>query len=239
MSDAIYQRSAALLGDEAVERLRKCRILVLGVGGVGGYAAEQLCRMGVGELVLYDGDKVDPTNLNRQIAALSTTIGAFKAEVLAERFKEINPAAVFTPVVRFLKPGESAALLNETFDLVIDAIDDVPAKVDFLKTAVEKMIPVVSSMGAGGKKDITQIRCADISKTFGDPLARKVRSELRKLGINHGIKAVFSPEERCQVKDFTTIGTVSYMPSTFGCYAAAAALELLFPPDKLVVRQCP
>ena len=227
MSDAIYQRSAALLGDEAVACLRRSRILVLGVGGVGGYAAEQLCRMGVGELVLYDGDKVDPTNLNRQIAALCSTVGMWKAEVLAARFKEINPEGIFTPVVRFLKPGESEELLNEPFDLVVDAIDDVPAKVDFLKTAVEKKIPVVSAMGAGGKRDIGRIQCADISKTFGDPLARKVRSELRKLGVNHGIRAVFSPEERCQVKDLSTIGTVSYMPSAFGCHAAAAALELL------------
>lgn len=222
-------RTAALLGDESVHILSRASVLVLGVGGVGGYAAEQLCRMGVGSMTLLDGDKVDPTNCNRQIAALDSTIGIFKAQVLAERFRDINPAGNYEAEVRFLLPGESAELLKRPFDLVIDAIDDVPAKVDFLKCAVEKKIPVVSSMGAGGKKDISQIRCADIAKTFGDPLARKVRSELRKLGITKGIRCIFSPEERCQVKELSTIGTISYMPAAFGCHAAAAALELLLP----------
>ena len=227
MSEAIFQRTAALLGDEAVEKLRSKHLLVLGVGGVGGYAAEQLCRMGVGKLTLLDGDRVDPTNLNRQIAALSSTVGISKAEVLASRFKDINPGGEYLPEVRFLKPDECEELLTTPFDLVLDAIDDVPAKVAFLKTAAEKNIPIVSAMGAGGKRDISKIQCADISKTFGDPLARKVRSELRKLGITKGIRCIFSPEERCQVKDLDTIGTISYMPAAFGCHAAAAALELL------------
>lgn len=225
--DAVFQRTAALLGTEAVKKLQALHVLVLGVGGVGGYAAEQLCRAGIGTLTLMDGDRVDPTNLNRQIAALRSTAGRFKAEVLAERFRDINPAATFIPEVSFLKAGESTALLSRGFDLVIDAIDDVPAKVDFLKTAVESHIPVVSSMGAGGKRDLSQIRCADISKTFGDPLARKVRSELRNLGVKHGIQCVFSPEERCQAAGSRVIGTISYLPAVFGCFAAAAALELL------------
>ena len=227
MNDLFYKRSAALLGDEAITILKAAHLLILGVGGVGGYAAEQLCRMGVGKLTLLDGDTVDPTNLNRQIAALSSTVGVSKAEVLSSRFKDINPSGIYIPEVRFLKADECEELLSDSFDLVIDAIDDVPAKVAFLKTAVEKMIPVVSSMGAGGKRDISKIQCADISKTFGDPLARKVRSELRKLGISKGIRCIFSPEERCQVKELDTIGTISYMPAAFGCHAAAAALELL------------
>ena len=176
-----------------------------------------------------DTHDIRSTNLNRQIAALCSSVGRFKAEVLAERFRDINPAGSFIPEVRFLKAGESQELLSRKFDLVIDAIDDVPAKVDFLKTAVELHIPVVSSMGAGGKRDLSQIRCADISKTFGDPLARKVRSELRVLGVKHGIQCVFSPEERRQTADAHIIGTVSYLPAVFGCFAAAAALELLLP----------
>ena len=227
MNDFFTRRTAALLGDEAVERLKQARVLVLGVGGVGGYAAEQLCRMGIGHLTLIDGDKVDPTNLNRQIAALNSTVARCKAEVLAERFKYINPELDCCAEVRFIKPDECEVLLSSPFDLVVDAIDDVPAKVAFLKTAVEKKIPVVCAMGAGGKRDITKIQCADIAKTFGDPLARKVRSELRKTGINHGVCAVFSPEERCQVKELDTIGTISYMPAAFGCHLAAAALKLL------------
>ena len=227
MNDFFTRRTAALLGDEAVERLKQARVLVLGVGGVGGYAAEQLCRMGIGHLTLIDGDKVDPTNLNRQIAALNSTVARCKAEVLAERFKDINPELDCCAEARFIKAHECEELLSRPFDLVVDAIDDVPAKVAFLKTAVEKKIPVVSAMGAGGKRDITKIQCADIAKTFGDPLARKVRSELRKMGINHGVCAVFSPEERCQVKELDTIGTISYMPAAFGCHLAAAALKLL------------
>lgn len=227
MNEPFFKRTSALLGDEAVEKLKSCSVLVLGVGGVGGYAAEQLCRMGIGRLTLLDGDTVDPTNLNRQIAALHSTANHFKAEVLAARFRDINPAGSFTPDVRFLKVQECEALLDAPFDLAVDAIDDVPAKVAFLKAAVEKGLPVVSAMGAGGKKDISRIQCADISKTFGDPLARKVRSELRKLGVTRGIRCVFSPEERCQMKEFDTIGTISYMPAAFGCHAAAAALELL------------
>lgn len=227
MNTLFTRRTAALLGDEVVEKLRSTRILVLGVGGVGGYAAEQLCRMGIGHLTLIDGDRVDPTNLNRQIAALSSTVAHYKAEVLAARFKDINPELDCCAQTRFIKPDECEELLSSPFDLVVDAIDDVPAKVAFLKTAVEKGIPVVSAMGAGGKRDISKIQHADISKTFGDPLARKVRSELRKLGINHGVCAVFSPEERCQVKELDTIGTISYMPAAFGCHLAAAALQML------------
>ena len=227
MNDPFYQRTAALLGDEAVEKIRSLHVLVLGTGGVGGYAAEQLCRMGVGTMTLIDGDKVEPTNCNRQIAALNSTIGLNKAEVLCQRFKDINPQGTFLAEVRFIKPEECDELLSRPFDMVIDAIDDVPAKVAFLKTLAEKGIPGVSVMGAGGKRDISQIRVADISKTFGDPLARKVRSELRALGITKGITAVFSPEPRCQVKELNTIGTISYMPAVFGCAAAAAALELV------------
>lgn len=223
----LYKRTAALLGDEILRHLQKSHVLILGVGGVGGYAAEQLARAGIGHLTLLDGDTVDPTNLNRQIAALNSTKGMFKAEILASRFRDINPEGIYTPDVRFLTAQECEELLQTPFDLVVDAIDDVPAKVAFLKAAAEKGIPVVSAMGAGGKKEISKIQCADISKTYGDPLARKVRSELRKLGISKGIRCIFSPEERCQVKEFDTIGTISYMPAAFGCHVAAAALELL------------
>ena len=227
MNEPFYQRTAALFGDEVVAKLQAASILVLGTGGVGGYAAEQLCRMGIGKMLLIDGDTVEPTNCNRQIAALNSTIGLNKAEVLCARFKEINPRGEFTSQVRFIKPDECDELLSRHFDVVVDAIDDVPAKVAFLKWTVLKGVPCVSVMGAGGKRDISQIRSADISKTFGDPLARKVRSELRLQGVTKGITAIFSPEPRCQVKELDTIGTVSYMPAAFGCHAAAAALELL------------
>lgn len=228
MNDPFFQRTAALLGDDAVEKIKNARILVLGTGGVGGCAAEQLCRAGVGNMTLIDGDSVDPTNCNRQIAALNSTIGLKKAEVLCSRFKDINPKGIFSPEVRFIKPDECVELLEQPFDVVLDAIDDVPAKVAFLQAAVLKHIPCVSVMGAGGKMDVSLIQTADISKTFGDPLARKVRSELRKRGISKGIKTIFSPEPRCQIQDLSTIGTISYMPNAFGCHAAAATLKCLW-----------
>ena len=216
MNEAIYQRTALLLGDEALQRLRNAHILVLGVGGVGGAAAEQLCRMGVGQLTLLDGDTVDPANLNRQVAALHSTKGLYKAEVLAARFRDINPDGIFNAEVRFLKADECEELLERPFDLVIDAIDDVPAKVSFLRWAVEKKIKTVSAMGAGGKKEISEIRVADISKTFGDPLARKVRSELRQLGVTKGIQAVFSPEPRCQTHSFRLSRRRRRLETAFG-----------------------
>ena len=227
MIDPLFQRTAVLLGEEKVELLRTARVLVVGVGGVGGHAAELLCRAGVGSLTLLDGDKVDPTNLNRQLAALGSTVGRFKAEVLCERFREINPAGIFTPEVRFLKQEECGALLDRPFDLAVDAIDDVPAKVALLKAAVERGLPAVSSMGAGGKRDPGLVRFADLSKTFGDPLARRVRRELRNEGVTRGIGCVFSPEERQQAGELSVIGTISYMPAVFGCHLAAAALRCL------------
>jgi tRNA A37 threonylcarbamoyladenosine dehydratase len=227
MNQPFYQRTAALLGNDAVEKIKNARLLVLGTGGVGGYAAEQLCRAGVGNITLIDGDDVEPTNCNRQIAALNSTIGLPKAEVLCARFKDINPEGIFTPEVRFIKPEECDELLETPFNAVLETIDDVPAKVAFLKSVANKKIPCVSVMGAGGKMDISQIKTADISKTFGDPLARKVRSELRKLGITKGIQTIFSPEPRCQIQDLSTIGTISYMPAAFGCHAAAAILKCL------------
>ena len=226
--NALFQRTAALLGEEKVDLLRAARILVVGVGGVGGCAAEQLCRAGIGALTLLDGDKVDPTNLNRQLAALDSTVGRFKAEVLCERFRDIDPEGTFTPEVRFLRADECDELLGGPFDLVVDAIDDVPAKVGLLRAAARRGVPAVSSMGAGGKTDPEQVRCADIGKTFGDPLARRVRQELRRAGVTKGIPCVFSPEKRRQVQDLEVIGTISYMPAVFGCHLAAAALKILF-----------
>ena len=225
--NALFQRTVALLGEEKVDLLRSARVLVVGVGGVGGCAAEQLCRAGVGTLTLLDGDRVDPTNLNRQLAALNSTVGRFKAEVLCERFRDIAPEGSFIAEVRFLKPEDCDALLDGPFDLLVDAIDDVPAKVGLLRAAVARGLPAVSSMGAGGKLDPAQVRCADIGKTFGDPLARRVRQELRRAGVTKGIPCVFSPEERRQVRDLEVIGTVSYMPAVFGCHLAAAALKIL------------
>lgn len=216
-------RTRRLLGDAAVEKLAGKHVLVLGLGGVGGYAAELLARCGVGKLTLVDGDRVALSNLNRQLPALRSTLGEYKAEVLARRFADINPAGEFVAVPRFVKPDEVAELLaSADFDGAVDAIDDVPAKVAFLVGCVKRGLPVVSSMGAGNKLDPGMVRTADISKTCGCPLARAVRRRLREAGVSKGVTTVFSPEV---VETGGAFGTVAYMTAAFGTHSAAALLR--------------
>ena len=216
-------RTRRLLGDAAADALAKKHVLVLGLGGVGGYVAEFLARAGVGKLTLVDGDTITVSNLNRQLPALTTTLGKPKAGVVAERCRRINPAGEFVSVPRFIKPEEVDALLDSAaFDGAVDAIDDVPAKVAFLLGCRERSIPVVSSMGAGNKLDPEQVRTADIAKSHGCPLARAVRRKLREAGVAKGIPVVFSPEV---VETPGAFGTVSYMTAAFGVHAAAALLR--------------
>ena len=218
-------RTRRFLGDAAADTLAEKHILVLGLGGVGGYVAEFLARCGVGKLTLVDGDKVALSNLNRQLPALRSALGEYKAEVLARRFADINPAGEFVAVPRFVEPEGGAELLaSAAFDGAVDAIDDVPAKVAFLVECVKRGLPVVSSMGAGNKLDPAQVKTADISKTHGCPLARAVRRKLREAGITRGVTAVFSPEV---VETEGAFGTVSYMTAAFGVHCAAALLRAL------------
>lgn len=224
--DELQERTLRLLGRERMEKLRCARVLVLGVGGVGAFAAEYLARAGVGELRLFDGDEVALSNFNRQLPAVLPELGRPKAEVLARRFGQVNPYGKFVPEVRFLKPEDADALAASGFDCAVDAIDDVPAKCAFLAACVKGGRPVVSSMGAGGKLDPAQVRTADIAKTFGCPLARAVRKNLRELGVTRGIPCVFSPEERAGEAD-RAVGTISYLPAVFGAFCAAAALKMI------------
>ena len=218
-------RTRRLLGDAAADDLAKKHILVLGLGGVGGYVAEFLARCGVGKITLVDGDRVALSNLNRQLPALRATLGEYKAEVLARRFADINPNGEFSSVPRFVKPEGVAELLGSAdFDGAVDAIDDVPAKVAFLVECVKRGLPVVSSMGAGNKLDPGMVKTSDISKTHGCPLARAVRRRLREAGITRGVMAVFSPEV---VETEGAFGTVSYMTAAFGVHCAAALLRAL------------
>ncbi len=229
------QRTRLLVGDAGITRLRTAHVLVLGVGGVGAYAAEQLARAGIGRLTLVDGDRIERSNCNRQLPALTSTLGRPKAEVVAERILEINPEAETIPVVDFIRDEKIDRLLETGFDYAIDAIDQLSPKVFFLLGCRKRRLPVISSMGSGGKSDPTQIRVADISKTFGCALARAVRTRLRDLGVSHGIRTVFSPEEvpkqavRCwqdpEGHNHSTVGTISYMPAAFGCVCASVALR--------------
>lgn len=224
----IFSRTALLIGDEALERLKTKRVLVIGVGGVGGHAAENIARCGVGKMTFIDGDTVDISNSNRQIIALSSTIGLSKAEVLAARCREINPAGNFTAVTKFLRNAEDIkALLAENFDFVVDAIDDVPVKTELIRQLKNQAISFISAMGAGGKLDPEQFKIADISKTSGCPLARVMRGKLKSVGITKGVPVVYSPEVPDRTFAAKNIGSISYMPTIAGCFCAAYAIKIL------------
>ena len=231
------QRTRLLLGDEKMERLRDARVLVVGLGGVGAYAAEMLCRAGVGHLTLVDADTVQPTNLNRQLPALHSTLGRSKAEVLAERFRDINPEVELNVLPVFLKDEQIPELLDTNrFDFVVDAIDTLAPKCHLIAEALRRRLKIVSSMGAGAKSDITQIRFADIWDTYHCGLSKAVRKRLQKMGIRHKLPVVFSTEQadphavlltEDETNKKSTCGTVSYMPAVFGCYLAEYVIRRL------------
>ena len=231
------QRTRLLLGDEKMERLRNARVLVVGLGGVGAYAAEMLCRAGVGHLTLVDADTVQPTNLNRQLPALHSTLGRSKAEVLAERFRDINPEVELNVLPVFLKDEQIPELLDTNrFDFVVDAIDTLAPKCHLIAEVLRRRLKIVSSMGAGAKSDITQIRFADIWDTYHCGLSKAVRKRLQKMGIRHKLPVVFSTEQadphavlltEDETNKKSTCGTVSYMPAVFGCYLAEYVIKRL------------
>lgn len=231
------QRTHLLLGEEKSERLRQAHVLVVGVGGVGAYAAEMLCRAGVGRLTLVDADTVQPTNINRQLPALHSTLGQPKVEVLAARFRDINPEVELTVLPVFLKDENIPQLLDAArYDFVVDAIDTLAPKCYLIAEALRRRIKIVSSMGAGAKSDITQIRFADIWDTYHCGLSKAVRKRLQKMGIRHKLPVVFSTEQADpkavlltddEQNKKSTCGTVSYMPAVFGCYLAEYVIRRL------------
>ncbi len=220
----LMDRTALLMGEDAVKRLRDAHVLVLGVGGVGGEAAMMLARAGVGRLTLIDGDTVDPSNLNRQAVAYRSTVGMMKTEALAAMLRDIAPEMSLTLVSRYITPEDAQTLLTPAPDFAVDAIDDVPAKTAFLLAAKAAGIPLISAMGAGGRVDPSLIRECDISKTCQCGLARAVRTRLREAGVHSGVRVVFSPEVPVKT---SPVGTISYMPNLFGCFCAAAAIRHL------------
>ena len=231
------QRTRLLLGEEKSERLRQAHVLVVGVGGVGAYAAEMLCRAGVGRLTLVDADTVQRTNINRQLPALHSTLGQPKVEVLAARFRDINPEVELTVLPVFLKDENIPQLLDAArYDFVVDAIDTLAPKCHLIAEALRRRIKIVSSMGAGAKSDITQIRFADIWDTYHCGLSKAVRKRLQKMGIRHKLPVVFSTEQADpkavlltddERNKKSTCGTVSYMPAVFGCYLAEYVIRRL------------
>ena len=236
MSDQ-FSRTRLLIGEEPLARLAAARVAVFGVGGVGGYCAEALARSGVGALHLYDDDTVSESNLNRQLVALHSTLGKFKVEVLKERFLDINPDLELTAQHRFIEEEDIPALLEGgEIDFVIDAIDTLAPKVALIAYCLRHKIKIVSSMGAGGRKDPSAIRIADIADTYHCALAKAVRLRLRKEGISKGLKTVFSTEQadrnavvvvEGERNKKSTVGTISYLPAIFGCYLAGHVIRKL------------
>ncbi|MBN2885832.1 MAG: tRNA threonylcarbamoyladenosine dehydratase [Chromatiaceae bacterium] len=233
MSGGLADRTAILIGPEGVARLGAAHVLVAGLGGVGGHAAEALARAGVGALSLVDHDRVDPTNLNRQILALHSTLGRPKVEVMAERIADINPNCRLRPRQSFLDETNIEPLLGEGVDLVIDAIDSLASKVALLEHCVRRDIPVFSSMGAGGRLDPGRVRLGDLMDTQVCGLARAVRTQLRKRGIGRGIRVVWSDEAPrpplppSEPGARAINGTLSYLPALFGLMLAGEAVRQL------------
>ena len=219
--DDRYSRTRKLIGEEGLARLKAASVIIVGVGGVGSYAAEAVARAGVGSITLMDGDTVQPSNLNRQLVALTSTLGRNKAEVMAERIRDINPDIKVTALARFYEENDELDL--SAFDWVIDAIDNVLAKTALIKTAYENYVSIISAMGAAGKFD-TKFRVADISKTSTCPLAKVMRKRLRDIGIEH-LPVVYS-EEKPAPRD-GELGTLSYVPGSAGlCLAGYVIREI-------------
>ena len=228
------ERTELLLGEEKLNILRNARVLVVGVGGVGAYAAEMIVRAGVGHMTIADADKVSESNINRQLVALHSTIGREKCDVLAERLRDINPKLDLAIVNRFIKDSETDALLDsDKFDYVVDAIDTLSPKLALIKGARDRGIPLASPRRAGAKTDPTLMEIKDIAKTHHCPLAHMLRKRLHKIGIRKGFWAVFSPEPvregamiLCEEQNKkSNVGTISYIPALFGIGCASVVVR--------------
>ena len=230
------QRTALLIGEEALDKLKEAHVAVIGLGGVGGYALEALVRAGVGQITIVDFDRVQTTNINRQIIANHETIGQLKTDLFQDRIRKINPRMHLTVHSVFVNAQNQDVILSDP-DYVLDAIDSVQSKVDLLEYCYENGKQVVSVFGAGRRQDPSQIRAGDISKSSVCPLARVVRKALRERGITRGIRCVWSEEEahnpvqaepaKTEDSQLGAIGSISYMPGIMGLWAAAELLRTI------------
>ena len=227
-------RTELILGAEGLNKLKKASVLVVGLGGVGAWAAELICRAGVGAMTIVDGDIVQPTNRNRQLPALKSTEGLPKADVMGKRLREINPDIRLTVINEYLKDQRMIEILDVGYDYVVDAIDTLSPKIFLIYHSLGRKFPLVSSMGAGGKFDPTRICITDISETTNCPLARLLRKRLHRLGIREGFTSVYSPEAVDKSKVVPTpgeqnkasvVGTISYMPAAFGIACASVVIR--------------
>lgn len=231
-------RTELLIGAEGVARLKRAHVLVVGIGGVGSFAAEALVRAGIGKMTLVDADTVDATNRNRQLTALLSTQGELKTSVMAARLRDINPNLDIMTHPVFLKEDCMDAILSESYDYVVDAIDSLSPKAFLIASAFRRNIPIVVSLGSAGKMDPSLIRVVMLSETHGCPLARALRQRLKKMEMDLSqIESVFSPEVSggaCAVYDEhdalgkkSARGTISYLPPMFGLFAASVVIRRL------------
>ena len=233
MDENWLQRGELLLGEEKQAKLAGSRLLVVGLGGVGSWAAEMLCRAGVGALTLVDADVVDVTNVNRQMPALASTVGQPKCDVVAERLRAINPAVQLAVKQQFIEPGNIAQLLDEyQYDFVVDAIDTLEPKCALIRTCWERGIKIISSMGAGAKCNLADIRCGELWKTEHCTLAKNVRRQLRDARGSYKLPVIYSVEEprRDAIRPNPAggkpiIGSLGYFTATFGCYIAEYVIK--------------
>ncbi len=230
------ERAALLFKEEGLEKLKNSNVLIVGVGGVGSFAAEFIARAGIGKITIVDGDVVDITNINRQLPALHSTVGLPKIDVVGDRLLDINPELKLTKIKEFLSPERAFEIVSEEFDYVMDCIDSVTPKLNLIIAAKRKKIKIISSMGAGGKMDAAKVKVADISNTENCFLAKAIKKRLKEIKIDKGIKVVFSSE----IQDESSLritdgknykksfyGTNSYMPGLFGLFAAETVIRHL------------
>ena len=228
-------RTQLLIGKQGIERLKNSHVLVVGLGGVGAYAAEQLARAGIGKMTIVDGDVVSVTNRNRQLLALQSTLGRPKAEMMAERIRDINPEVELEVINQYMKDEAIIELVSKPYDFIVDAIDTVAPKVFLLYYAKQNNQRIVSCMGAGGKYHPEKIQIADISQSNHCRLAFYIRKRLHRLGIQDGITVVFSPEPvddsailknvEGEQNKVSNVGTISFMPAAFGIFCASVVIN--------------
>ena len=230
------ERAELLFKKEGLEKLKNSHVMVVGLGGVGSFAAEFIARAGVGKMTIVDGDVVDITNINRQLPALHSSVGKPKVDIVGDRLRDINPELQLIRLKEFLSPERAYELVTTEYDYVLDCIDSITPKLNLILSARRKKVKIISNMGAGGKFEASKVRVADISKTDVCPLAKTMRKRLRKEGVSKGVKAVFSvetpDESSLKMTDGTNFkksffGTNSWMPALFGLHAAETVIRQL------------
>ncbi len=235
------ERAELLFKEEGINKLKNAKVLVVGLGGVGSFAAEFLARAGVGNMTIVDGDVVDITNINRQLPALHSTVGLPKVELMASRLFDINPEINLTSIKEFLSPERAKEIVTPDYDYVLDCIDSITPKLNLIIAAKRKKIKVISNMGAGGKYEAAKVKVTDIKNTDYCPLAKVVRKRLKKEGISRGVKVVYSyerpDESSVKITDGTNFkksfyGTNSWMPCLFGLHAAETVVKYLLKKEK-------